>query len=567
MTTVQRRLGVIVCADVVSNSQLTHAGDARPELVLKAHREAIDPLFIQEGGRLVKSNGHGAVFEFPNAFDAAHASIEVQRLMAERNADTPVDQRLAFRLGIHRGDVVVEDDDVSGDGINIAARLQEIADPGGICLSRAAHAAIHKDLDTLFPDGGTKALKDVAAPVHVYNLALDALPTPAMIAPVRLLSLVVLPFVNATGESRYDLLADSVTDQLTSELARIEDSFVVDRKTALTHRGDTPDLAALGRALGIRYAIKGRVCAAGEGLRVDAELIDAENGKTAWNGGFDLAIGDLFVMQHDVNARLVPPLYANLLSVSGHVPALQPASPSWQTAAADPAPAQPAPEMNPYPRAPYPSAIVSPMPLRPEPRLPAQPALAPAPRVLQRIVATEAVQSAPVPPMVIHPRPIAAPASAAIRLVAPVPAETQAPPPTQASAPARPHAAPMVEMPTPRLSDSPGRRIPLLWRLFVALVFAGVAGGIAVALLGIQLDTVVEIASWMLIAAGVSLAASAFVEWGQPEVGRRPAQQRPAEGGVIMGRGPPPTTETVTFRATPRVPPSIFYNTRRVPRR
>lgn len=561
MTTVQRRLGVIVCADVVSNSQLTHADDARPELVLKAHREAIDPLFIQEGGRLVKSNGHGAAFEFPNAFDAAHASIEVQRLMAERNADTPVDQRLAFRLGIHRGDVVIEDDDVSGDGINIAARLQEIADPGGICLSRAAHAAIHKDLDTLFPDGGTKAFKDVAAPVHVYNLALDALPTPTMIAPVRLLSLVVLPLVNATGESRYDLLADSVTDQLTSELARIEDSFVVDRKTALTHRGDTPDLTALGRALGIRYAIKGRVCAAGEGVRVDAELIDAENGKTAWNGGFDLAIGDLFVMQHDVNARLVPPLYTNLLSVSGHAPALQPASPSGQTAAADPAPAQSAPEMNPYPR-----ALVSPTPLRPEPRPRMQAALAPAPRVLQRIVVTEAVQSAPVPPMVIHPRPIAAPASAAIRLVAP-PVPAPAPPPAQASAPARPHAAPIVEKPTPRLSDGPARRIPLLWRLLVALVFAAVAGGIAVALLGIQLDTVVEIASWMLIAAGVSLAASAFVEWAQPGVGRRPAQGRPAEGGVIVGRGPPPTTETVTFRATPRVPPSIFYNTRRVPRR
>lgn len=563
MTTVQRRLGVIVCADVVSNSQLTPAGDARPELALKAHREAIDPLFLQEGGRLVKSNGHGVVFEFPNAFDAAHASIEVQRLMAERNADTPVDQRLAFRLGIHRGDVVIEDDDISGDGINIAARLQEIADPGGICLSRAAHAAIHKDLDTLFPDGGTKALKDVAAPVHVYNLALDALPTPAMIVPVRLLSLVVLPFVNATGEARYDLLADNVTDQLTSELARIEDSFVVDRKTALTHRGDTPDLAALGRTLGIRYAIKGRVCAAGEGLRIDAELIDAENGETAWNGAFDLAVGDLFVMQHDVNARLVPPLYANLLSVSGHAPVPAPAfqvtSQSREAAASEPATAPSASETNPYPR-----AVVSTMPLRSEPPPPAQPASAAAPRMLQiGPSATEVRQSAPVPPMVIHPRLIAAPAPAAIRLVSSVPTSPSPP----ASSPAGPHAVRIVEMPTPPLTDSPARRIPLLWRLFVALVVAAVAGGIAVALLGVQLDTVVEIASWMLIAAGVSLAGSGFIEWAQPELGRRPAQRRPAEGAAIVGRGPPPTTETVTFRATPRVPPSIFYNTRRVPRR
>jgi adenylate cyclase len=169
MATVQRRLSVILCTDIVGHDGPGDADGNGASTALKAHRGATDPLFLREGGRFVKTAERGVVLEFPSAFNVMRASLGVQRLMAERNAELPPEQRVVFRMGIHLGDVVVEDEDMSGDGINIAERLQEIADPGGICLSRAAHAAIHKDFDSLFPDGGAKALKDIDAPVRVYN--------------------------------------------------------------------------------------------------------------------------------------------------------------------------------------------------------------------------------------------------------------------------------------------------------------------------------------------------------------------------------------------------------------
>src|ERR1700722_2078317 len=328
MATVQRRLGVILCTDIVGHGAPSDADDSGAPTALRAHREATDPLFLQEGGRFVKNAGLGQVLEFPNAFNAVRASLGVQRLMAERNAELPADERVVLRMGIHLGDVVIEDEDISGDGINVAERLQEIAHPGGICLSRAAHAAIHKDFDSLFPDGGTKALKDIDAPVHVYNLAPEAamLPfVPAMTVPRRLLPLVVLPFANLTSEARHDFLADTVTDQLTTELARIEDSFVVDRKTALASAVETTDVAELAASLAVRYVIRGGVSAGEAGLRIDAALVDAETEEDVWTDRLDIAIGDPFVMQHEANARLIPLLYARLLATSGHKPQMAPA--------------------------------------------------------------------------------------------------------------------------------------------------------------------------------------------------------------------------------------------------
>jgi class 3 adenylate cyclase len=329
MTNFPRRLSVIVSADIVGYNRLIGADEEGTSTALKEHREAIDPIFLEDGGRIVKNTGDGLLLEFPSAFNAVHASLGVQRMMAERNKDVPPDKRLEFRVGMHLGDVLVEDEDASGDGINIAERLQEIADPGGICLSRAAHAAVHKDFDSMFPDGGSKALKDIEAPVHVYKLAPEAAmlaDVPAMTMPRQLLSLVVLPFVNSTGAARHDFLADSITDQLTSELPRIEDSFVVDRKTALAAAAFDDDLAALGRRLGIRHALRGSVRTGETGLRIDAKLIDTETGANIWTDHLDIAIGDPFVMQHDVNARLVPLVYTRLLAATGHAPQTAPAA-------------------------------------------------------------------------------------------------------------------------------------------------------------------------------------------------------------------------------------------------
>jgi class 3 adenylate cyclase/TolB-like protein len=442
MATVQRRLSVIVCADVVGYSRLMGSDELGTLNALKAHRHEIDPLFAEEGGRLVKTTGDGLLLEFPSAFHAVRASLAVQRLMAERNVEVPEDKRLIFRMGIHLGDVIVDEDDIFGDGVNIAARLQEIADPGGICLSQAVHATIHKNIDALFRDGGNKVLKNIAAPVHVYNLALDGSTTssapPKPVTPTSgpLLSMIVLPFVNLSGDSRQDYLVDSVTDHLTTELARLENSFVVARTTALAYRGDALDVTEIGRELGVRYAIKGSARATAGGLRINAQLIDAENGQHVWVDRFDIALGDPFAMQHDVVARLIPPFHAHLLAASGRAP-------------------RPAPPLLP-----------------------------------------QAGDNGHGAPMVVHPRGVG-PAPAA-RAPA-TPAATRPPPVARAAAP--PHA--------PAAQPAPPRR-PFRISFLSKLVVIATAGALAAVMLGTRRDAIVEIVSWMLLAAGTIQMLSAM---------------------------------------------------------
>ena len=452
MATVQRRLSVIVCADVVGYSRLMGADELGTLTALKAHREAIDPLFAEEGGRLVKTTGDGLLLEFPSAFHAVRASLGVQRLMAERNVEVPADKRLVFRMGIHLGDVIVDNDDIFGDGVNIAARLQEIAEPGGICLSQAVHATIHKNIDALFNDGGHKVLKNIAAPVHVYNLALDG-SAAAPLAPRTgpLLSLVVLPFINLSGDARHDFLVDSITDQLTNELARIDGSFVVNRKTALTYRGDTLDITELALELGVRFVIKGNVRSGGGGMRIGAQLFDAESGQPIWVDRCDVALGDPFAMQHQAVARLIPALHAQLLAASGQAPA--------------------------------PAPFVA----------PPQPASA----------ATSGGGT------VMHPRgaaPVGArrsPAAVAAGPAAVQPQRVEAPRPPPATRPAvMANATPELgrpPQPTPRAARP---RKPFQMPFWLKLSVVAIAGGTALAMLGAERRSVVEIVSWMLIAAG-----------------------------------------------------------------
>jgi class 3 adenylate cyclase/TolB-like protein len=464
MATVQRRLSVIVCADVVGYSRLMGSDEVGTLTALKAHREAIDPLFAEEGGRLVKTTGDGLLLEFPSAFHAVRASLSVQRLMADRNKDVPEEKRLVFRMGVHLGDVIVDDGDIFGDGVNIAARLQEIAEPGGICLSQAVHATIHKNIDALFRDGGSKVLKNIAAPVHVYNLALDgsaAVPVPATPPSVPLLSLIVLPFTNLSGDSRQDYLVDSVTDHLTAELARIESSFVVARNTALTYRGDALDVTEIGHELGVDYAIKGSARTHAGGLRINAQLIDTKTGQHLWVDRFDIAIGDAFAMQRDVVVRLIPPLHANLLAASGRAPqpapTVLPQSPGDSAAARGVAMAHPRGGTVVYPRGVDPALVA-------------------------RTAAATAARPAP-PPPASQPRP----ASPVMRATASAGVTSTSP------------AAQPVRQPAPF-------RIPFLVKMLVIAI----AGGVALAMLGAERQSIVEIVSWMLIAAGSVQMISAF---------------------------------------------------------
>jgi class 3 adenylate cyclase len=428
MATVQRRLSVIVCADVVGYSRLMGSDELGTLTALKAHREAIDPLFAEEGGRLVKTTGDGLLLEFPSAFHAVRASLSVQRLMAERNGDVPEDRRLIFRMGIHLGDVIVDNDDIFGDGVNIAARLQEIADPGGICLSQSVHATIHKNIDALFRDGGNKVLKNIAAPIHVYNLALDGSttsspPRPATPAAPPLLSLIVLPFINLSGNARQDYVVDSVTDHLTSEMARIESSFVVVRATALSYRGDALDVTEIDR--------------------------------------FDLALGEPFAMQHDIVARLIPPLHAHLLAASGRTP-------------------QPAPTLLPQARNGAPAGRGG---------------------------------------NVVHPRGMAPPAARAVPPAASAGLAPPAPRPTSVPAPVvRVAPTPAAATPSPARPAQPARqRAPLRIPFWIKILVIVIAGAAALAMLGAERRSIVEIVSWMLIAAGAVQMVGALTAGPRPD--------------------------------------------------
>lgn len=446
MTDVQRRLSVILFADVVGYSRLMGIDELGTLNALKAHREVIDPLFAEEGGRLVKTIGDGLLLEFPSAFHAVRAALAVQKTMAERNTDVPRDKRLVLRMGVHLGDVIVEEDDIFGDGVNIAARLESVATPGGICVSAAVYETIHKNIDAVFHDGGPRDLKNIAEPVHVYHLTLDGAPPPpaptaaAVSAPVPAtaktgpqLSLVVLPFGNLTGNPRHDALVDGVTERLTGDLARIDGSVVVDRRTAAAYRGDTMEVAELGVELGVQYAIKGSARSVPGGVRLNTQLFDTQSGQPFWVDRFDVAARDPHAMQQEVVARLIPALHAQLLAAVGR--------------AAAPAPTVPPPVAH----------------------------------------GAAAHGAAAAGTMVVHPRqgPIAA-----------VPAAREsasgAPP---AAAPAV--AVRKVAVPARRQAGS-SLRIPLWAKLAVVAI----AGAVAATMLGPERNSVVEIVSWMLIAAG-----------------------------------------------------------------
>src|SRR5579883_1424702 len=284
----QRRLAAILAADVVGYSRLMGRDELGTLEGLKAHRRAlIDPAIDAHGGRIVKTTGDGLLVEFPSAVDAVRCAVLWQRGMAERNGETPAEERIEFRIGINVGDVIVEaDGDLYGDGVNIAARLEGIAEPGGISLSEDAWRQVRDRVKEAFVDRGETALKNIARPMRVYALDLHAdsplsqgggAERSAAGAPPRL-SIVVLPFANMSSDAEQEYFADGLTEDLTTELSRVPGAFVIARNTAFTYKGKAADVKQIGRELGVRYALEGSVRKAGNRVRVNAQLIDAESG-------------------------------------------------------------------------------------------------------------------------------------------------------------------------------------------------------------------------------------------------------------------------------------------------
>jgi TolB-like protein/class 3 adenylate cyclase/Flp pilus assembly protein TadD len=318
-----RKLTAILVADVVGYSRLAAADEDRTLSRLRGLRsDLVDPAIAAHRGRIVKRTGDGSIIEFRSVVDAVRCAIEVQAGMVERNAGLPSERRIVFRIGIHLGDVVEETDgDLMGDGVNIAARLEGICEPGAICLSEDAYRQVKGRLEMTVSDLGPTQLKNIAEPIRVYSLqvgvpahtkpATDAKPEKP--TPPRL-SMVVLPFANIGGDPEQEHFVDGVTESLTTDLSRIRGSVVIGRNTAFTYKSKAVDLKQIGRELNVRYVLEGSVQRGGNRMRVNVQLIDTETGNHLWAERFDKPLTDLFDMQDEIVARLASALNAHLIA-------------------------------------------------------------------------------------------------------------------------------------------------------------------------------------------------------------------------------------------------------------
>jgi TolB-like protein/class 3 adenylate cyclase len=319
---VERRLSAILAADVAGYSRLMHNDEEATHAKLTALlTDGVEPAITEHGGRIVKKTGDGFLAEFPSAVEAVRAAWQFQTRIKELTISEVEDRRITFRVGVNIGDVIVEAHDIFGDGVNIAARLESIAEPGGICISASAYDQVRGKVGIDFADLGEQNLKNIARPVRAYAVVREGLsptthsggkpPTPPS-APR--LSIVVLPFANLSRDPEQDYFVDGVTESLTTDLSRISGSFVIGRHTAFTYKGKGVDLKQVGRELNVRYVLEGSVQRGGDRLRVNVQLIAAETGAHVWAERFDKPVADLFDMQDEIVSRLANTLNAQLMA-------------------------------------------------------------------------------------------------------------------------------------------------------------------------------------------------------------------------------------------------------------
>jgi adenylate cyclase len=321
---VERRLAAILAADVAGSCRLIGIDEEGALAQLKALRKTLfDPKIIDHRGRIVKNTGDGALVEFASVVDAVRCADEIQRGMAEQNTDVPQDKRIEYRIGIHVGDIIIEDDDIFGDGVNIAVRLEGIADPGGICISDDAHRQVRGKVESTLEDMGVQTLKNIAEPMRAWRIRANGLaataPTHRPVDDTELLalpdgpSIAVLPFQNMSGDPEQDYFADGMVDEITTALSRFKFLFVIARHSSFAYKGKTVDIKQVGRELGVRYVLEGSVRKAAGKVRIIGQLIDTATGTHLWADRFEGDLGDIFALQdrmtESVVSALVPKMF------------------------------------------------------------------------------------------------------------------------------------------------------------------------------------------------------------------------------------------------------------------
>ena len=321
---VERRLAAVLAADVAGYSRLMGRDEERTLANLKSFRKTlVDPAIVAHRGRIVKTTGDGMLVEFASAVDAARCAVEVQRDMGAQNADVPQDLRIEFRIGIHVGDIIIDDNDIFGDGVNIAARLEGIAEPGGVCISNDAHRQIRGKIDVAFEDIGEQILKNIVEPMHAWRIRLadEAPPAiPSSSSPIRVQdlalpdkpSIVVLPFDNMSAEPGQDYLADGIVEAITAALSCIRSFFVIARSSAFTYKGRATNARDIGKELGVAYLLEGSVQKAGNRLRIIVQLIETEGGAHVWSSRFDGAIDEFFDLEDRITEQVAGALQPSI---------------------------------------------------------------------------------------------------------------------------------------------------------------------------------------------------------------------------------------------------------------
>jgi len=314
---VERRLAAILAADVAGSCRLIGIDEEGTLAQLKALRKTLfDPKIAEHHGRIVKNTGDGALVEFASVVDAVRCAEKIQRSMAEQNTDVPQDKRIEFRIGIHVGDIIIADDDIFGDGVNIAVRLEGIAEPGGVSISDDAQRQIRGKIGIDYDDMGPQVLKNIAEPMRVWHVRIGRSVSPAMLTklpietalPLALPdkpSIAVLPFTNMSGDPEQDYFADGMVDDIITALSHFKALFVIARNSSFTYKGRAVDVKQVGRELGVRYVLEGSVRKAANRVRITGQLVDTATGVHLWAERFDGGLGDTFDLQDQVAESVV----------------------------------------------------------------------------------------------------------------------------------------------------------------------------------------------------------------------------------------------------------------------
>jgi TolB-like protein/Flp pilus assembly protein TadD len=326
---VNRRLAAILAADIAGYSRLMGADDEGILRQLKGHRkELVDPKITEHRGRIVKTTGDGMLVEFVSVVDAVRCAVEIQRGMSERNVEVPAESRIKFRIGINVGDIISDSNDIYGDGVNVAARLEALAEPGGIFVSRNVYDQVRDKLSFSFEDMGEQTVKNIARPVGIHRIYLDENAEAAIVKPASSHTnatasdfdrptLAVLAFANMSGDPEQEYFADGISDDIITGLSKLRWFFVIARNSSFTYKGKAVDVKRVARELGVRYVLEGSVRKGGNRVRITAQLIDASTGNHLWADRYDGDLTDVFALQDEITKKVVAAIEPKLLEAEG----------------------------------------------------------------------------------------------------------------------------------------------------------------------------------------------------------------------------------------------------------